>query len=63
MQQFQRLRPADVKALREVDAALAQEVQRRLVGNELGDRALAEPVGEADDRVDDELVGPSSPLR
>ena len=42
-----RLRPADVEALRVVDAVLAQELHRRVVADELGDRLLAEPARDA----------------
>src|SRR3954447_10932408 len=43
---------ADVKALGEVDAELAQEIQRRLVLDPLGDGPLAEAGGQRDDPGD-----------
>jgi hypothetical protein len=46
-----------VVALRVVDAVLAQQLQRVLVLDALGDGLLAESAGEVDDRLDEVLVG------
>ena len=54
----ERLGLAEVEALGEVDAHLAQQLERLAVVDELGDRALAQPAGDVDDRPHDQLVGP-----
>src|SRR5258706_11217529 len=51
-----RLRCADVEALGEVDAELADGFQRRPVHHELGDRLVAHALGDLDDRPHDGLV-------
>ena len=45
--QGDRRRPADVKALRQIDPQLAQQLQRGRVLDALGDRALAEAAASA----------------
>jgi hypothetical protein len=52
-----RRRPPDVVALRIVDPVFAQQRQRRLVLDALGDRLELEALGEPDDGADEVLVG------
>ena len=52
-----RLGLADQESLRVVDAELAQQVQRGLVLDTLGDRLDAEVLGHGDDRLHDLLIG------
>ena len=54
---FERLRLAQVESLREVDPVLAQDLDRLVVADELGDRLAAEAAGDLDQGADDELVG------
>src|SRR5688572_26465131 len=48
--------PADVVALREVDAVRAQQPEREFVLHKLGDGLLPEPAGDLNNRLDRELI-------
>src|SRR6202035_1057404 len=54
--ELERLRSTEVKALRELDAVFAQQIQRFAVLDTFGDRLLTEPVSDVDDRLDEVLV-------
>ena len=51
-----RRRTSEVEALSEVDAVLLEERERLGVLDSLGDRLVAEALGQADDRLDEVLV-------
>jgi hypothetical protein len=48
----ERFRSAEVESLCEIDAVVAQQVQRFAVLDAFGNRLLAEPLGYVDDRFD-----------
>ena len=50
-------RVAEVEALGHVDAVFAQHFRGHVVLDVLGDRLLAQPAGDLDDRLDGQLVG------
>ncbi len=51
-----RRRTPDLEPLRVIDAVLAQQLERRPIADELGDRLLAHLAHEPYERLDDELI-------